>query len=237
MESAEKTQNWYKDYYQKKGKDRNDLLSNPEVLFQYLAFEDSVFSALRKVTNLDRESSRILDVGCGGGTSLTRFLQLEFSPGNLYGIDIFKERIEEARKKYPNINFICDDASSLPFDSNMFDLTMEFTMFVQITDEVLSQRISEEMLRVTKPGGYILLVDWRYGKPRNSNYLAVSLKRIKKMFSVGSLSYIVCHQNGALIPPIGRTVSKHLPSVYFLLRSVFPFLVGSKSVLLRKRSV
>jgi ubiquinone/menaquinone biosynthesis C-methylase UbiE len=236
MESAEKTRDWYKNYYNKKGKDRNDLISNSEVLYQYMAFEDSVYSALRKVTNLNRESSKILDVGCGGGASLARFLQLEFSPNNLYGIDIIKERIDEVRRKFPNINLICDDASSLPFDSNMFDLTMESTMFVQITDEVLSKKISEEMLRVTKLGGYILIVDWRYGKPRDSSYLAVSLRRIKRMFSVGSLSSIICIRNGALIPPIGRTVSKYLPSIYFPLRAIFPFLIGSRSVLLRKQN-
>ena len=64
---ALKTQNWYKDYYQKKGQRRNDLLSNPEVLFQYLAIESAVISTLRKATGLDREVSKILDVGCGGG--------------------------------------------------------------------------------------------------------------------------------------------------------------------------
>ena len=70
MKSIEKeTQNWYREYYLKKGKDRNDLLTNPEVLFQHLAFEDSVISALRRATNLSRETSnsKILDVGCGGG--------------------------------------------------------------------------------------------------------------------------------------------------------------------------
>jgi ubiquinone/menaquinone biosynthesis C-methylase UbiE len=237
MESLEKeTQDWYKNYYMKKGKDRNDLLTNVEVLFQHLAFEESIISALRRATNLNRETSRILDVGCGGAGSLTRFLQLGFSPGNLYGIDLLKDRIDEGRKRYPNLNFICDDATSMPFESDMFDLVLESTMFVQITDEGLSQRISEEMLRVTKRNGYLMLIDWRYGKPGNSNYLAVSTKRINKMFSVGSLSDVVCQESGALVPPVGRAVSKYLPSAYFLLRAIFPFLVGSKTTLLQKRN-
>src|SRR2546425_13370927 len=111
MESIEKdTQDWYKDYYSKKGKHRNDLLTNPEVLFQYLAFEESVISALRRATNLSRETSRILDVGCGGARSLARFLEFGFRPANLYGIDVLEDRIAEGRKRYSNINFICDDA-------------------------------------------------------------------------------------------------------------------------------
>lgn len=238
MESTErKTQDWYNDYYQKKGKDRNDLLTNPEVLFQHLAFEDSVMSALRRAINLDRDSHRVLDVGCGSGGSLTRFLQLGFVPANLYGIDIIKERVEEGRKKFPNLNLICDDATSMSFESNTFDLVMESTMFIQITDEELSQKIAEEMLRVTKPGGYLMLIDWRYGKPRNPNYLAVSMKRINKMFSVGSLSDVVCQTSGALVPPIGRAISKYIPSAYFLLRAMVPFLVGCKTTLLQKRNL
>lgn len=236
MQPIEKqTQDWYKDYYEKKGKDRNDLLANPEVLFQHLAFEVSVISALRRATNLNRETSRILDVECGSAGSLIKFLQLGFSPKNLYGIDVLQSRIDEGRIKYPNLNFICDDAASMPFESYLFDLVLESTMFVQIADEELSQRISKEMLRVTKINGYIMLIDWRYGKPGNSNYLALSNKRINKMFSVGSLSDVICQTSGALVPPVGRPVSKYLPSAYFLLRAIFPFLVGSKTTLLQKR--
>jgi len=235
-ELSQQTQDWYKDYYQKKGQDRNDLLTNPEVLFQHLAFECAIISALRDAKNLNRNLSRILDVGCGGGGSLTRFTQLGFSPDNIYGIDIIKERISEAKIKYPNFNFVCDDAASMPYETNMFDLVMESTMFVQLTDEELSQKISQEMLRVTRPDGYILLMDWRYGKPGNKNYLAVSNKRITKLFSVGSLSDVVCQQSGALVPPIGRAVSKYLPSAYFLLRAIFPILVGAKATLLKKRN-
>jgi ubiquinone/menaquinone biosynthesis C-methylase UbiE len=228
-----RTEAWYNKYYQEKGKDRNDLLNNSEVLFQHLAFEDSVISALRKAA-LDKERAKILDVGCGGGGSLTRFMQLGFVPSNLYGIDIINTRIEDGKTMYPNFNLICDNATSMPYESNYFDLTFESTMFVQITDEQMSQNISNEMLRVTQKGGYILLIDWRYSKPGNRDYLGLSTKRIQKLFSVNSSSEIICQKRGALVPPVGRTISKHFPPIYFLLRSVFPFLAGQTATLLQK---
>lgn len=234
--SSEKTSDWYKDYYLRKGDDRNDLLTNPEVLFQYLALEDAVISTLRKAEGLNRTSSRILDVGCGGAASLARFLQLGFSPDQLCGIDVLVDRIAEGRRKYPNIRFVCHDASSMPFDAEEFDFVLESTMFVQITDEKLAQGIASEMLRVTKQNGYVLLIDWRYDKPGNNNYKAVSRKRIERLFAVGSLADIVSRANGPLVPPVGRPVSAYLPSAYFLLRAVCPFLVGLKTTLLRKRS-
>ena len=233
----EKTRDWYKKYYQKKGVDRNDLLTNPEVLFQHLAFEKSVITALRTVIReRKKERMKILDVGCGGGGSLTRFLQLGFIPQNLYGIDIIEERIDEAKGKYPNMNFTCDDAAAMPYESDKFNLVVESTMFVQITDVKLAQQIAGEMLRVTKPLGYILVIDWRYSKPGNSTYLGVSQKRIKEMFSVGKHSKIICQTSGALIPPIGRLISKYLHSLYFLTAVLMPILVGQKSTLIQKTS-
>jgi SAM-dependent methyltransferase len=232
---SKETDDWYKDYYRSKGSDRNDLLTNPGVLFQYLAFEASVIGALRGAKNIDRAHSKILDVGCGDAGSLTRFLQLGFSPDHLHGIDVLEQRIDAGRKRYPNLHLICHDAASMPFESAMFDLVFESTMFVQITDESLAQKIADEMLRVTKPGGYLMLIDWRYGKPWNAAYLALSMRRIKRLFGVGSLSDIICQARGALLPPVGRTVSKYLPSAYFPLCALFPFLVGSKTTLLQKR--
>jgi len=161
-------------------------------------------------------------------------MQLGFVPSNLYGIDIINTRIENGKIRYPNINLVCGDASSMPYDSNYFDLTLESTMFVQITNEQISQDISTEMLRVTKKDGYILLIDWRYSKPRNTTYLGLSTKRIQKLFLVKSSSKIICQELGALVPPIGRAISKYMPSSYFLLRAVFPFFAGQTATLLQK---
>jgi SAM-dependent methyltransferase len=135
---------------------------------------------------------------------------------------------------YPNINVVCGDATSMPYEPGMFDLVMESTMFVQLTDEALSRSIAQEMLRVTKPGGYLLLIDWRYGKPRNADYCAFSRARIARLFSIGSATQMVCTKRAALVPTVGRALSRHWPAVYFLVQATLPFLVGAKASLLRK---
>jgi ubiquinone/menaquinone biosynthesis C-methylase UbiE len=227
------TQDWYKRYYQEKGHGRNDLLSNPEVLFQHLALEESVISALREIT-WDRQQAKILDVGCGAGSSLARFLQLGFRAENLYGIDIIPERIREAKERYPNIQFICGNAADMPYRSDMFDLVLESTMFVQITDERLAKAMANEMLRVAKARGHLLLIDWRYSKPGRSAYVGLSRKRMRTLFSVGSRSRIIYQTGGALVPPVGRAVSKYVRFLYFPLKMFCPFLVGQESRLLKK---
>jgi ubiquinone/menaquinone biosynthesis C-methylase UbiE len=231
--AVSQTREWYKNYYSDKGSHRNDLLRNSEVLFQTIAYDASLVSALRSI-KLDSTSALILDVGCGGGGSLLNFLRFGFIPSQLYGIDILEERILEARYKYPNINWISGDAINMRFADNTFDLVFESTMFVQITDDDLAKRIASEMLRVTKCGGYILLIDWRYSKPWEAAYRGLSIRRIKELFTTGSKCQIEGVFRGALVPPLGRFVSKRFPSGYFLLQRLFPFLVGQIAVTLKK---
>ena len=188
------TANWYREYYDRKGPDRNNLLKNPEVLFQALATDASVVAVLRS-TGLDSTKSTVLDVGCGSGSSLVSMMRLGFSPSNLRGIDVLGDRIAEARSKLPNVPFHCGDARCMEFPDSAFDLVMEWTMFVQITDKSLSRQIAQEMLRVTKPGSFVLLVDWRYSKPGNAQYKGLNLERIRSLFDVGSRTTLLSLQD------------------------------------------
>ena len=63
------TNQWYVDYYSKKGKERNSL-QNPEVLFQTLAMEAAFVRATYSIRH-DFRRAAVLDVGCGGGGKST----------------------------------------------------------------------------------------------------------------------------------------------------------------------
>ena len=229
----EETRQWYADYYQKHGTDRNDLLTNPEVLFQTFAFDTANIRALQRLP-LDRQQAKVLDVGCGSGASLLSFLRLGFRSRNLAGVDINPDRIDIGLEEFPNMDLRCESAADLSFETDSFDLVSESTMFIQLTDEKLAKEIATEMVRVAKPGGFLLLTDWRYGKPRNPDYLAVTPTRIAKLFNVGLDTSFVSSDRGALIPPIGRTLSRWSPSLYFAIQSMLPIAVGQTTTVLRK---
>lgn len=229
-----KTKQWYADYYEKHGVDRNDLLTNPEVLLQAFAFDRANIRALRHL-RLNREEARILDVGCGSGQSLLFFLRLGFRSGNLAGVDVNGERIAVAMAELPNVDFRCESATNMSYDTATFDLVCESTMFVQLTDEQMAREIAREMVRVTKPGGFLLLTDWRYGKPGNPAYRALSKRRIADLFGVGSDTVLVCTERGALIPPVGRVLSRWAYGLYFLFQAAVPFAVGQTSTVLQKK--
>jgi SAM-dependent methyltransferase len=224
---------WYRKYYAEKGAERNSLLHNPEVLYQKLAQEAALVRALQ-CARPEHETARVLDVGCGDGTTLLGFLRLGFAPGNLHGIDFQEERIARAKETCPSIHFAHGDAAKLEFASESFDLVHEATMFIHSVDEELSRKIAGEMVRVTKPGGHILLCDWRYSKPGSAAHCAVTQKRIAELFEVGRKTSRCGVFAGPLLPPIGRFLSRRLPSAYFLVSGLLPFLVGQVTTVLRK---
>ena len=117
----------YEAYYEKHGANRNDMLTNPEVTFQTFAFDRANIRALQGLS-LDRDQARVLDVGCGSGSSLIQFLRLGFHPEKLAGVDSSAERIAQARATFPNVDFRCESAESLTFDDSIFDVVFESTL-------------------------------------------------------------------------------------------------------------
>lgn len=229
METQDRTREWYEQYYGKYGTERNDPL-NPEVMLQAQAMQLAV-SRVFRTASLNRQRAKILDVGCGSGVSLLMPLSFQFRPENLHGIDILPDRIAAGRIAHPGMQFYRGDASAMSFQDGAYDMVMAFGMFIQLTDAELSARIASEMWRVVKPGGYVMLVDWRYGKPGNSEYLGLSMKRIRSLFPQ---AVVVTRERAALIPPVGRALSRYLPSLYFPTQALFPVLVGSMATLLQR---
>lgn len=222
----------YLESLQKNQIGRNDLIHNPEVLFQSFAFDKSIIKSLQLLD--DFSSMKVLDVGCGDGGSLINLIKAGFEPVNITGIDILEDRIENAKRRFPNISFLNADAAKLPLKDCEFDLVIESTMFVQLTDISLCKAIAEEMIRVVKTNGHIMLIDWRYSKPWSVKYKGLSNKQLNLLFDVNSRTRLMSTKNGALIPFIGRYISKNCSSIYFLVQKLFPFLAGQVTYLLKK---
>ena len=230
--------NWYKEYYfhhyKYKSKERDDLLVNKEVLFQFLARKKCFISSIAEI-GIDKKNSRIADIGCGSCTDLMNLVSMGFNQNNLYGIDINKVDIDFGKKNFPLLKLTNQNAENLSFEDNFFDLVYESTMFVQLNDEEISERISNEMLRVTKKNGFLIIFDWRYGKINDKRFLSCNKKRVKKMFKIGISSTLISVIPGMLVPPLGRFLSKNFDPLYFPTAKVFPFLVGQVAYVLKKK--
>jgi len=227
--NAIETQEFYAHRIAEKGADRDDLLCNRGLLFQYLANQRAICEALRPVASLRSDpNAAVLDVGCGDGASLLHLLELGFSAQMMHGIDIRPSAIERGRRRLPACTLSIADACDIPYPDATFDLVIESTMFVQLTETTIRESIAREMKRVTKPGGFLLIVDWRYGR---RGYQAVTRRCLRSLYPGCD---VVRSVGGALIPPVGRAVSRWCPSLYFLIHRWCPPLIGLKANLLCK---
>lgn len=116
---------------------------------------------LCKVTS----ESIVLDVACGTGE--TACYIAERYGAKVFGIDISRNMIEKARRKAAErglkIEFRIGDAHNIPYPDSFFDITISECTVCLLDKE----RALREMVRVTKPGGYVGIHDvcWREDAP------------------------------------------------------------------------
>lgn len=233
MERQAAQQDWYCRYYSKAGEHRNSLRLNSGVLFQILSMEAAVVQALGSL-NHDPQTVRVLDVGCGGGGDIYHFLRLGYDPSLITGIEIQTVRLDRAKKLYPHIRWVDGDATLMGFESGGYDLVFESTMFATLPDDAVRSAIASEMVRVCSPGGYIVLVDWRTPKLGDSNYKALTHRELRKLFFLEKDTTLVGIYKGALVPPVGRFLSKYAAWLYFPVVRLCPFFVGQVVYVLKK---
>jgi ubiquinone/menaquinone biosynthesis C-methylase UbiE len=105
-----------------------------------------------------RPSPRILDVGCGTGINLLEAARVLGTCEHLHGIDLAPGMIDEARRKAASAAvpavFEVGDGEDLPFEDASFDLVICNSVYHWFANR---PRAIEEMGRVVRPGGQVLL--------------------------------------------------------------------------------
>ena len=71
--------------------------------------------------------------------------------------DFSNGMLEVGRKRHPELEFIFADATALPFADNEFDVT---TISFGLRNVVDVDKALKEMLRVTKPGGRLVVLEF-----------------------------------------------------------------------------
>jgi demethylmenaquinone methyltransferase/2-methoxy-6-polyprenyl-1,4-benzoquinol methylase len=117
-----------------------------------------------------KEGMRVLDVGCGTGTTLS----LYHNQGCIVsGLDSSPAMLNEAKNKLGNqAKLILGDASRMVYPEKSFDLVISMLTLHEIHPNFRSEIISE-MIRILKSEGRILLIDYHPGLinfPKGWNY-------------------------------------------------------------------
>jgi len=123
------------------------------------------------------------DFGCGsGGWALPLAKKLE--EGKVYALDILEEPISALKaraklEKILNIETIRADVEKrTPLSSNSVDLVLMTDLLFECEDKKM---VLEEGKRVLKPGGKILVVDWKLDATIGPEEGRVSTEEVKKI--------------------------------------------------------
>ena len=129
---------------------------NPAYVRYMQALERALLGALAGSAAL--QGGRVLDVGCGSGYLLQRLVDFGAGP-RAAGIDLSAQRIEEGRRRRPNLDLRVGSATELPFAAQQFDLVTQFTCLSSVLDPAVRATIGAEMWRVVRPGGLVVSFD------------------------------------------------------------------------------
>ena len=164
----------------------NDLLS----LGRTKAWRKNVTSIIAP-----KPGMKVLDIAAGTGSSSRPLVD---KGAQVIALDFSEGMLAQGRKQHKDIKFVQGDALKLAFDENSFDVT---TISFGLRNTSNASAALKEALRVTKPGGKIVVVEFSHP--------------VNKFFRLIYLNYLM-----KALPIIARKISKNPQAYIYLAESI-----------------
>lgn len=108
------------------------------------------------------KNSLIGDIGCGNGKNmLFRKNELQFK-----GCDFSSELVKIACSK--GLDVVLGNILDIPFHDNLFNYVISIAVIHHLSKEIDRINAIKELIRITKPGGKILILVWSMRQEPNS---------------------------------------------------------------------
>lgn len=114
--------------------------------------------------------AEVLEIGCGTGLVLARVAP---HAGRAIGVDLSAGMIRQARAR--GLDVVRGSATALPFRASSFDVVYSFKVLAHVPD---IERALAEAVRVTRPGGVMLL---EFYNPWSLRYVARRLAGARRI--------------------------------------------------------
>lgn len=145
-----------------------------------------------------KSGSTILDVATGTGAQALAFAERGYK---VTGVDLSDAmlKVAQSKNRYADLKFQPADATNLPFENASFDVsTISFALHDM--PFFIREKTLKEMVRVTKPQGIIMIVD--YGLPKH--WLGAFLvHHLIRLYEAGYYSEFIKSDLEALIQEAG----------------------------------
>jgi demethylmenaquinone methyltransferase/2-methoxy-6-polyprenyl-1,4-benzoquinol methylase len=132
--------------------------------------------AWRKATTAiiaPKTGMQILDLAAGPGSSSEPLYK---AGATVFATDFSEGMLAQGREARPYLNFSKADALNLPFEANRFDVV---TISYGLRNTVTYEKALAEALRVTKPGGRIVIAE--FSQPTNRIFRTVYTKYLMRL--------------------------------------------------------
>jgi len=144
-----------------------------------------------------KESSHIIDLGCGNGRLLL-FLEELFKndPKPFYkylGIDNSPSLLKIAQRNFPHQNFIEGDQLEIPVEHGIADVVFNIRAFHHIPSKTLRIQALSEMNRILRENGVLIITVWNLWQKKYLKYLLAGILRF--FYTLGGYA-----PNDTLIP-------------------------------------
>ncbi len=164
------------------------LYESPGLYLRLYAYVRFSLFPYRRMARLFPDGGRLLDVGCGFGLWL-HYLRSLKPDLHLEGIDVDSRKISVARKsRRQQIDFQLLDVAKV--DSRSYDSVCIVDVLC-IVSEKTQRSLTEEMFRVLKPGGVLLLKDvdsrprWKLAVAWSQEFVAIKVFGISTSTGLG----------------------------------------------------
>lgn len=156
-----------------------------------------------------REGQKVLDVAGGSGDLAEKFAQRVGEKGMVVLADLNREMLEVASDRLVDkgvlegVVFVRSNAESLPFASNAFDVV---SIAFGLRNVTRKDRALESMLRVLRPGGQLLILEFStlripFLVPLYNSYLMNAIPRMGQLVAGDSASYRYLAESIQVHPP------------------------------------
>ncbi len=156
----------------------------------------------------------VLDLGCGDGEHLVRFLAAA-PPGSPLadarpvGLDLLPTRLGAARERW-GARVLRADGAALPLAGGSVDLVLALTVLSSVLEPDHQRAVAAEIVRVLAPGGLALVYDLRVPSPRNRQVTPVPRRRLAELFP----GLVSTSRTLTLLPPVARRLGARTPVAY-----------------------